>query len=703
MEIGQAPEPIGDDSKRMPKVKKKSTRFAVDIGGTFTDLVFLDERSGEVGFAKTDTTPDDPARGVMNSVRKAELDLERVGLFIHGTTLGLNALLERKVATTALITTRGFRDVLEIGRLDRPQMYDILYHKPPPLIRRRLRCEVTERINNRGQILIPLDEQETRAIVRQLGERGITVFAVCFLHSYANPAHERRVGEIILEEFPNAAVSLSHSILQEFYEYERTVSTVINASIQPLMETYLDHLAENISQDKFGGECLITRSAGGAMTFAQAKEMPVQTILSGPAGGVQGAIFLADKLRMPNIIAVDAGGTSFDVALIHRGEVRVRTEAKIAGYKLLLPIVDLETIGAGGGSIAWIDSGNALNVGPQSAGASPGPICYGRGGVQPTVTDAAVTLNLIHPAAFLGGAQTLDVAAAQEGIEKRLARPLGLTTRDTALGILAITETKMTGAIREMSVERGYDPREFSMLAFGGAGPLFAASLAEKADISEVVVPRWPGNFSAWGMLMFDIVQDFAQSYVAVLEEASLERINEIFTNLERPALEELSREGVPQAQQLVLRSIDMKYLMAGQVINVPVKSGRLNQKDRTHLARKFNEMHELLYGHQLTDELEVVNFRVRAVGRIRKPTLHTIPRGTSDAREAKIGKRVVHDPRSRRNLPFQIFDRNKLKSKNSFEGPAIVEETSSTTVVPPGWNVTVDAYGNLQMRRDKR
>lgn len=687
----------------MPSLEKQSTRLAVDIGGTFTDLVFLDERSGKIGFEKTDTTPDNPARGVMNSIKKGQLNLERARLFVHGTTLGLNALLEHKGTTTALITTRGFRDVLEIGRLDRPQMYDILFHKVRPLVPRRLRCEVTERINPRGDILVPLDEVETRAVVRRLCEQGIRVFAVCFLHSYANPVHEKRVGEIIHEQYPEARVSLSHTILQEFYEYERTVSTVINATIQPLMEEYLDHLWTNLRESRFRGEFLITRSAGGAMNFRQAKQMPVHTILSGPAGGVQGAIYLAQKLRLPNLISIDAGGTSFDVSLVHDGEARVRTEARLAGYKFLLPVVDLETIGAGGGSIAWIDSGNALNVGPQSAGAHPGPICYCRGGTEPTVTDAAVSLGLIHASAFLGGQLHLDAAAAERGIDERLARPLGLSTRDTALGILAITETKMTSAIREMSVERGYDPREFSILAYGGAGPLFAASLAEKVGVPQVIVPRWPGNFSAWGMLMFDVVQDFVQSYVAVLEEARLEQINDIFESLERSALEGLARQGVPQSNRFVLRSIDMKYLMAGQVINVPVRSGRLGEKDRSALAYRFNELHQKLYGHRLTDILQVVNFRLRAVGRVKKPTLRKVARGGKDAKSASRGRRMIYEPRERRKACFQILDRSHLRAGNELEGPAIVEETSSTTVVPSGWHLNVDVYGNLALRREAR
>ncbi len=685
----------------MTMQSKQWGRVAVDIGGTFTDLVFLDERSGKMGFEKTQTTPEDPAKGVMASIQQGHVELERVGLFVHGTTLGLNALLESKGARTGLITTKGFRDVLEIGRLDRPHMYDILYRKPAPLVRRHLRREVTERINYRGQVLVPLDEAETRAVVRWLRQQGISVFAVCLLHSYANSAHEKRVGEIIREECAEAYISLSHTIIQEFYEYERTASTVINATIQPLMERYLDRLRDDLTRRRYRGEFLITRSGGGAMSHRHAKEMPVHTILSGPAGGVQGAAYLAKKLDIPNLIAIDAGGTSFDVSLLYRGQPQVRSEAKVAGYKLLLPIVDIETIGAGGGSIAWIDTGNALQVGPQSAGAHPGPICYGRGGIEPTVTDAAVSLGLIDPAYFLGGTLHLDAAAAHRGIVDRLAGPLGLSPEDTASGILAIIETKMTGAIREMSVERGYDPREFVLLAYGGAGPLFAASLAEKVGVPQVIVPRWPGNFSAWGMLMFDLVHDFVQSYVAILDEVSLETVNEIFNRLEQSALHTLAKQGVRQEDQLVLRSVDMKYLMAGHVINVPIASHALEEKDRETLRAKFNELHQLLYGHRLEDILQVVNFRLRAVGRVHKPALRTISRGNRNPKSAYKGSRLIYDPHKRRKVRYRVFDRDHLCAGNVLAGPAIVEEAASTTVMPAAYTLQVDSYGNLVMRRE--
>lgn len=676
-------------------------RVAVDIGGTFTDLVCLDERSGQLGFEKTQTTPPDPALGVMAAIHQGGLELDRVGLFIHGTTLGLNALLEGKGAQTGLITTEGFRDVLEIGRLDRPHMYDILYRKPPPLVPRYLRREARERLNYRGEVLVPLDEDQARAVVRWLRDQGIRVFAVCLLHSYANPAHEKRAGEIIRTECPGAYVSLSHTIVQEFYEYERTVSTVINATIQPLVERYLDRLSDELTGQGFRGEFLISRSGGGAMSYRQAKEMPVHTILSGPAGGVQGAAYLAKMLKIPHLIAMDAGGTSFDVSLLYRGQLQVRSKARAAGYELLLPVVDIETIGAGGGSIAWIDAGNALQVGPQSAGAHPGPICYGRGGIEPTVTDAAVSLGLIDPDYFLGGTLRLDLAAAERGIRERLARPLGLSLEESASGVLAIIETKMTGAIREMSVERGYDPREFALLAYGGAGPLFAASLAERVGVPQVIVPRWPGNFSAWGMLMFDLVHDFVQSHVAVLDEVSLDAVNKIFHRLERSALDTLAQQGVPQQDQLVLRSVDMKYLMAGHVINVPVGSDTLNQKDRQGLRTKFNQLHELLYGHQLDDILQVVNFRLRAVGRVRKPALKKIPRGGREPKAAYKGTRLIYDPRTKKRVRYSVFVRDRLRAGKTLAGPAIVEEAASTTVVWPGHALRVDPYGNLILRRE--
>lgn len=686
-----------------PMRNQRSARAAVDVGGTFTDLVVLEESSGKMRMEKAPTTTDAPAQGVLESIQKAGLELDHLKLFIHGTTLGLNALLEHKGVRTALLTTRGFRDVLEIGRLDRPHMYDILYHKPPPLVPRCLRREVKERMDHRGQVLVPLDEQETQTEVRWLREQGIEAYAVCLLHSYANPAHERRVGEIIQEECPGSYVSLSHTILREFYEYERTVSTVINASIQPLMESYLAFLAAKLTDNRFSGEFLVTRSGGGAMNYRQAQETPVHTVLSGPAGGVQGAAYLAKILGVPNLIAIDAGGTSFDVSLLYGGEPQVRTEAKLAEYTMLLPVLDIETIGAGGGSIAWIDSGNALQVGPQSAGAHPGPICYGRGGTQPTVTDAAVTLGLINSAYFLGGTIQLDKFAAEQGIRERLVRPLQLSLEETASGILAITETRMTGAIREMSVERGYDPRDFALLAYGGAGPLFAASLAGQMGIPQTIIPRWPGNFSAWGMLMFDLVHDFVQSHVAVLEDVRFETINQIFSNLERDALAALAKQGVDQVDQVVLRSVDMKYLMAGHAINVPVANGRLRESDHEKLRARFNELHELLYGHQLTDILQVVNFRVRALGRVHKPALEKLEQGSRTVvKSARKGTRLIYDSLRQEQIPYEIFDRDQLRAGNLLGGPAIVEETASTTVVPAGYTVRVDGYGNLILTRKK-
>jgi N-methylhydantoinase A len=682
-------------------VNGRSTRVAVDIGGTFTDLVFLEEETGRLGFEKTDTTPNDPAAGVMTSFSKGGPNLGEVGIFIHGTTLGLNALLEHKVSSAALITTRGFRDVLEIGRLSRPLMYDIVYRKPPPLIPRRLRREVTERMNFRGQVLVPLDEGETRRVVRSLAAMGIRVFAVCFLHSYANPAHELRVGEIIREECSEAYVSLSHQILQQFYEYERTVSTVINASIQPVVEKYLDRLREELVAHQFSGEFLITRSAGGAMSHSEARVMPLHTVLSGPAGGVQGAAYLANVLQVPNLIAIDAGGTSFDVSLLSNGEPRVRSDARLAGYELLLPVFDLETIGAGGGSIASVDSGNALQVGPQSAGANPGPICYGRGGIQPTVTDAAVCLGLIDPRYFLGGDLHLDVAAARRGIEGQIAQALGLRLEEAASGILSIIEAKMTAAIREMSIARGYDPREFSILAYGGAGPLFATSLARQVGIPRVIVPRRPGNFSAWGMLMFDVVQDFVRSHVVELDRARVESMNEIFAGLEEAALAALARQRVSQEQQLILRSIDVKYVMAGHVINVPVSGGTLVENDREALRNRFNELHQMLYGHQLEDILQVVNFRLRAVGRVRKPTLERIRKDGAALGQPMKGERGIYDPCQRREMNYAILSRESLPAGFRFQGPAILEEHSSTTVLPAGHLLDVDDYGNLIISRE--
>ena len=674
-------------------------RLGVDIGGTFTDLVLIDETSGKIVQEKVETTVHSPAAGVMAAIKRAQLDISELSVFVHGTTLGLNALLERKGAPTGLICTRGFRDVLEIGRLNRPHMYDVLYRKQPALVPRYLRYEISERMNHEGKVIRHLNEKETRQVVRELKRRKVRAIAVSLLHSYANPAHEIRVREIIRKEFPEAYISLSSDILRQFHEYERTVSAVIDASIKSLTESYLLGLEEVLTDEGFRGVFLVTRTGGGAMTSREARQTPIHTILSGPAGAVQGAAYLGQLIGQANFIATDMGGTSFDVSLLYKGHPLVRTELEIAGYETLLPALDIHTIGAGGGSIAWIDAGNALQVGPQSAGADPGPICYGKGGIKPTVTDAAVCLGFVDPNYFLGGELKLNCEAARRGIEQEIARPLGLSLAAACHGILTLLEAKMTDAIRGISIERGFDPREFALLACGGGGPLFATLLAEKMGISRVVVPRGPGNFSAWGMLMSDLVHDFSRTRPSLLDEVDMASVSKMYEELESVGQLALERDGVLPNDQLLIRSVDMKYRMVGHTITVPVTSGMLQNEDKDRLHDKFENLHQLLYGYKLEDPVQTVNFRVRAVGTVHRPTIETIPRGDEEANHALKGVRKVPEARDGYETEYRIYRRHLLAAGNRILGPAIIEEPSSTTILHMGQALEVDRFGNLLIR----
>ncbi len=672
-------------------------RLGVDIGGTFTDLVVINEETGEIQQEKVETNTQSPSTGVLNAIKKAGINPKDFSLFVHGTTLGLNALLERKGVVTGLITTQGFRDILEIGRLDRPHMYDILYRKPPVLIPRYLRKEVKERLDNHGNILTPLYKKSAQKAIRELKKQGVKAIAVSFLHSYANPVHELEMRELIKEEYPETYVSLSSDILQQFYEYERTVSASIDASIKPLMEKYLEGLEVALGKDKFSGSFHLTRTGGGAMTAREARHTPIHTVLSGPAGAIQGAVYFSQLSGYENLIVIDMGGTSFDVSLLFQGHPLVRTELEVGGHKILLPALDIQTIGAGGGSIAWVDDGRALQVGPQSAGADPGPICYGKGGTDPTVTDAAVCLGLIDPDYFLGGQITLNSSAARQAIERKIANPLRLSFPAACNGILTLIATKMTDVIRGITVERGFDPRDFSLLACGGGGPLFATLLASRMGILRVIVPRSPGNFSAWGMLMSDIIYDCSKTRPSLLDEIEIDTVVSIYNELQQSAQAALVRDKVPSSNQQFVSSLDMKYRMVGHSINVPLSPDILASRGvRESLHSKFEELHQLLYGYRLDDAVQVVNFRVRAIGQVRRPKIDPIPTGGVDSSSAIKGTRRIEADSRTKTDNYTIYRREDLRAGNHAHGPAIVEELSSTTVLYDTDLLEVDRFGNL-------
>ena len=665
--------------------------LAVDVGGTFTDLVRFDPDAGTVSFAKTLTTAE-PEEGVFAAVDRAGAELASSSGFFHGTTLGINALLQRKGATTGLITTRGFRDVLEIARMLWPP-YQLHWEKPEPLVPRHLRCEVTERASAQGEVLVPLDEDDVRAAASWLATAGVETIAVCFLHAYRFPAHELRAGEIIRRHLPDMVVTLSHEVSREYLEYERTVTTVIDASIRPLISSYVDKLDRGLREQGFSGALLMTRSDGGVMSADEAKSHCVRTLVSGPASGVMGAAEIGRWLELPNLIAADMGGTSFDASLIRDNEPVIVTRTAVEHMPLLLPVVELVTIGAGGGSIAWIDDGGALNVGPQSAGATPGPIAFGRGGNLPTFTDAALVTGILDPKNFLGGEITLDVEAARAGIASRIAEPLRLNTMEAASGIVDLAEAKMASLLEELTVARGQDPRDFALLAYGGGGPQVASSLAQRLEIATVVIPPSPATFSAWGMLTLDVVHDFAQTLVMALDVIEPEAIRAQFEALERVAAQALEREGIEPGRRQLLRSIDMRYDGQEHTLTIPLET--TEDVDAESLRLRFADAHTRAYGYAMSDPAEVTAYRVRALGRTPRPGRPELARHANGDSGRKGVREIVHRASGGR-LSCEVYDRARLGAGAEIPGPAIIEDTSSTVMVPPGRMASVHVHGAL-------
>ncbi|WP_062356649.1 hydantoinase/oxoprolinase family protein [Herbidospora yilanensis] len=678
-------------------MSERTIRLAVDIGGTFVDAMELDSRTNRVRFRKASTTPARPWEGVLNAIEALGTDLSRVELFIHGTTLGLNAVLERRGGPTGIITNEGFRDVFLIGRGNVPpdHMYDFQYERPESLVRRRHTAGVKGRLDYRGRVVEDLDPDSVRAAARTLvEEHGVHGIAVCFLHSYLDPAHERAAAAIIREAYPQVSLSLSTDIVREYREYERTSTTVLEAYIRPIFESYVDELEAGLAARGFGGRFLIMRSGGGSMTSSVAKTSPTHTVLSGPAGGIVGAAYLADALKRDYLLTFDIGGTSLDACVIERGSAVAAYEAQLEHFPLLIPTYDIRTIGAGGGSIAWLDRG-LLKVGPESAGADPGPVSYGRGGTRPTVTDAAVVLGYVDPDRFLGGEMGLHAGAARTALEEQIAGPLGLPVESAAAGVFDVLLAKTVGAVRQITVERGHDPRVFSLLAFGGAGPLLAPLLAREMGIREVVVPFAPSGFSAWGMLSADIVGDFSRTVMATLDDIDLAELDERFGEVEAEAVASLKEQGVPADLAILERQLELRYLGQEHTLTVPV--GR--ELDAETVRVTFEELHRARYGHAMDNRLQILNLRVRGIGRADRPELVRPPR-----REGELAprRRQAYDFGVRALTSFAVYDRADLAPGDAFAGPALVDEGTSTTVVPSGQRVEVDEFGHLLVTLDE-
>ncbi len=685
-------------------------RLGVDIGGTFTDAVMMDEDSGEIRLVKMSSTPADPSIGYADVVerilRESNVAARSVAYNIHGTTVATNTIIEGKGARTALVATEGFRDVFEIARQIRPKLYDIFCDKPKPLVPRRLCFEVPERLAYDGEVLRPLDEQAVRAVARRIRDEQVEAVVVCLLHSYVNPAHERRAGEILREELPGVYLSLSSDLCPEMREYFRASTTAINSLVMPVVTRYIERLEGRLSGIGIDAGLHLMTSAGGIMSSHVARHEPVHLIESGPAAGVIAATHLAGLLGVRNVISFDMGGTTAKAGLVEGGVPKVVphfevgsaavSENRSAGYPVRTPVVDLVEIGAGGGSIAWVDPGGGLRVGPRSGGADPGPACYNKGQDSACITDANLVLGRLNPDYFLGGEHKLYPELAEQAIA-RLASQLGLTPVETARGIIEIANANMVGAIRLISVQRGFDPRDFVLVAFGGAGPLHANALARELRIPKVLVPMSPGVTSALGLLVTDIKHDFVQARVEHMDSLDWTRVNAVFADFESKARAVLASEGIKAEDTSFVRHFDMRYVGQSYELRVDAPSRSLAAADLPALNQAFFREHERAYGYAATTEpTEVVNLRLTAIGGIRRPALRKLATSGPDCASAVKHKRPVYFSEAGGQLDCKVYDRYRLLCGNRISGPAIVEELDSTTVIHPGYFAEVDVYGNL-------
>ena len=702
--------------------------LGIDVGGTFTDAVLICEETGRIDTAKVPSTPADPSIGFMAAVERAlrtgGVDPGAVSHLVHGTTVATNSLIEGKTPKTAFVTTEGFGDMLEIARQVRPSLYDVHFEKLRPLVPRDLCYEVPERLDAAGGVLKPLDEGAVREISAALRARGVRSVAVCLLHGYANPAHEARVAEILREEDPELLISLSSTVCPEFREYFRASTCVINACIVPVVARYLAGIEEGLGRAGVEAELLVMQSNGGVLTAEQAASKPVFMVESGPAAGVVSANFIADQLGHADLISFDMGGTTAKTGLVLDGRPKVTKEYEVgaqaqpgqgmtraAGYPIRTPVIDLVEVGAGGGSLAWVDAGGGLRVGPRSAGADPGPICYGRGGTEPTITDANLVLGRLNPDYFLGGEMELDVDAAAAGIRERCAEPLGLDSIEAANGIIEIANATMINALRLVTVRRGNDPRELTMVAFGGAGPLHANRLCMEMQIPTLVIPPSPGTASALGLLVTDLRHEFSRTRVMAADAADGAhadygaRIRPLYETMEEEGRRTLRREGVAAEDMEFRRGIEMRY--AGQSSEVAVAlphaganggaDPRLDTSVLADAVRRFHVEHERAYGHGYPEQpVELVNFTVTAIGRIARPRLPRIGSNGQGVSDAQRGTRRVFFSADAGFVETAIHDRALLQAGHVVVGPAVIEEVDSTTLLHAGYRAAVDEFGNL-------
>ncbi len=668
----------------------------IDVGGTFTDLTAVDDATGLVVVTKVPSRPRNEAAAVLDGLAALGIAPRDVRRLVHGTTVGTNAVLERRGAPVAVLTTAGFRDLIEIGRTKRniPALFVPTFVRPKPVVERKRRFEVTERLNADGSVLVPLDVASVERALDAAVASGAEAIAVCLLHAYLNPAHERIIADVAKGRCPGVPVSCSADVVAEYREFERFSTTVLNAYLQPLMDAYLSGLEQRLRGVGYAHGVLTVASSGGMMTTETARRLPIKTIFSGPAGGVSQACFVGAACGVRDLITYDMGGTSTDVCLVRDLMPLATSDGMVGAFPVKVPQIDMHTVGAGGGSLAWLDLDGSLQVGPRSAGATPGPAAYGLGGTEPTVTDANVVLGRIGTTRRLGGSITLDAARARQAVTDLAARMDGKLTVDAlAEGIVRIAVARMTSAIREISIQRGHDPRDFTLVGFGGAGPMHAMALADEIGIPRVLVPRHPGNFSALGLLASDIKHDDVRTRVGPLRERWA-LVPGLFAEMESSVRRQLELEGFDVSQQRLRRTLDLRYRSQAFELSLPLGDESLDA-----LEAAFHRQHLAMYGHaDETASIELVNARLSAYGVVAKPTAARPEGGAGALDAALIERRAVRFDGATHDCP--VWERERLPSSAELSGPAIVEEFGATTVVPPGWRGALDAYGNLRFER---
>ncbi|MSQ18712.1 MAG: hydantoinase/oxoprolinase family protein [Betaproteobacteria bacterium] len=689
----------------LPNARPTGTaRIAADVGGTFTDIAIFDERTGSIRLGKALTTPDHLVDGINDGVAKSLATFAEANLFLHGTTVAINTLLERTGARTALVTTKGFRDIYEIGRVNRPEAYNLYFKKHKPLVERALRFEVNERMMSSGEVRFALHEEELERVAKLLDEERIEALAILFLHSYRNPSHEIAAKQFFEKRLPGVYITASHELSQEYREFERTSTVAANAYIGPRVRTYLGEIVTHLKTQQFGGSFLIVQSTGGLYDADRAQAECIRMLESGPAAGVIATQSLCREVGWPKAIAFDMGGTTAKSGVILEGEVLMTSSSMIGGYAeglpVQIPMIDIQEVGTGGGSIARLGPARSLRVGPQSAGASPGPVCYTLGGTEPTVTDANLVLGRLNANRFLGGDMKLDLEAAREALRTKIAEPLGLSIERAADGIIRIAAASMSNVVKRVTTERGLDARDFPMVAFGGAGPLHAVLVARDLQIGKVIIPNAPGHFSAYGMLVADLRRDYVKTLFTPLANLDFDKLETQFVAMETEGERDVLAASNSIGAVVVSRGLDMRYVGQEHAVTVDIPVAAFKAKDMAEVKRRFDAVHTVRYGYCSEKELaEIVSIRTSVAGAMPKPALSKIATGSAaPPAEASNGIRKVYFSAAGGWVDTHTFQREHLRAGNVIIGPALIEEYASTTVMLPGDKLSVDALGNLSI-----